>query len=70
MRYYATDDRLWIAREENALYYHWDWVKQEWIYDAESVMLTCRTDADEITEEEAIYAIKHRKVPIVSYYGA
>lgn len=70
MKYYATDDRLWVAREENALYYRWDWINKKWVYDSESVMLTCRTDADEITEEEAIYAIEHRKVPIVGCSGS
>ena len=70
MKYYATDNRLWIAREENALYYRWDWIKKGWVYDSESVMLTCRTDADEITQEEAECAIKHRKVPIVSHSGS
>lgn len=70
MKYYATDNMLWISREVDALYYRWDWVKKEWVYDSESVMLTCRTDADEITEEEAEYAIKHRKVPIVGNHGS
>lgn len=65
MRYYATDDRLGIVREENATYYSWDWYSKEWTEYPEGVMFTCRTDCDEITEDEAFHAIKNRKAPIV-----
>lgn len=64
-KFYATLDRLGIVKEEDSNFYLWDWVKSKWVIYNEGVMYTCRTDAEEITEKEAIYFIEHRIEPIV-----
>ena len=43
--------------------------KKEWVYDSEALRLTFG-DGEEITEEEAMYVIEHREVPINSYESA
>lgn len=66
LKYYATDDRLGIVKEENSNFYRWDWKNSKWVMDNDCISYTYRTEVDEVTEEEAIYAIKHREVPLAS----
>ena len=65
MKYYSRYDVPAVVKKVGTDYYYWDWSKNEWVSNSYFVKVTYWTEWDEVTEEEALNVIEHRKVLVI-----